>query len=241
MSAAAAKLLVVEDQADLREALRANLAFEGHAVRAVGTAAQALAELHRDPPDLTVLDLMLPDMDGFRVLRSARRAGYRGAVLVLSARGQESDKVNALDSGADDYVTKPFGLLELLARIAALLRRTLADGTDLGPVRLGDVEIDARSRTARRAGKPVSLSPKEFDLLLCLVRRQGAAVSRQELLASVWGHAGTVETRTVDTHVAELRRKLESDPARPRRLLTVRKVGYRLCWEGEGVGPAEAE
>ena len=119
MSAAAAKLLVVEDQADLREALRANLAFEGHAVRAVGTAAQALAELHRDPPDLTVLDLMLPDMDGFRVLRSARRAGYRGAVLVLSARGQESDKVNALDSGADDYVTKPFRINVLLADMEA--------------------------------------------------------------------------------------------------------------------------
>lgn len=220
-------ILIVEDQADLRSALQGNLEFEGYRVEATGSGVDALELLRERSPRLLVLDLMLPDLDGMRLLRSARADGYRGAVLVLSARGEEIDKVHALAVGADDYVTKPFGLLELLARIAALLRRfdasTAADNRCFA-----DVELDAQTHEVRRGGAVVALTPKEYDLLLCLARAQGAVMSRRELLATVWGHAGAVATRTVDTHIAELRRKLERDPARPSHLLTVRKVGYRL-------------
>jgi DNA-binding response OmpR family regulator len=151
-------------------------------------------------------------------------------ILILTARGEEGDKVRGLRLGADDYVTKPFGVLELLARVEALLRRTAPPGDDgaVPPERFGDVEVVPASRTVLRAGRPVGLTPKEFDLLLALLKRRGAVAGRMELLTEVWGYSAAVLSRTVDTHVAELRRKLEADPAAPQHILTVRKAGYRL-------------
>ena len=150
-------------------------------------------------------------------------------VLILTARGEEADKVRGLRLGADDYVTKPFGVLELLARVEALLRRTAPSGGGAAPPeRFGAIEIIPASRTVLRDGRPVGLTPKEFDLLLALLQRRGAVATRMELLTEVWGYSAAVLSRTVDTHVAELRRKLEGDPAAPRHILTVRKAGYRL-------------
>jgi DNA-binding response OmpR family regulator len=181
-------------------------------------------------PGPIILDLMLPGMDGYRVLKTLRAEGRQMPILILTARGEEADKVRGLRLGADDYVTKPFGVLELLARVEALLRRTAPPGgAGAGPPeQFGAVEVVPASRTVLRNGRAVALTPKEFDLLLALVRRRGAVASRMELLTEVWGYSAAVLSRTVDTHVAELRRKLEADPAAPDHILTVRKAGYRL-------------
>ena len=150
-------------------------------------------------------------------------------ILILTARGEEADKVRGLRLGADDYVTKPFGVLELLARVEALLRRTAPPGDGAGPPeRFGVIEVIPASRSVLKNGKTVPLTPKEFDLLLALIHRDGAVATRMELLTEVWGYSAAVLSRTVDTHVAELRRKLEGDPAAPKHILTVRKAGYRL-------------
>ncbi|MEX1256393.1 MAG: response regulator transcription factor [Gemmatimonadota bacterium] len=227
------KILIVEDNADLAFGLRRTLEFEGYDVEIAEDGPTGLQEARSGEAELVLLDLMLPEMDGFRVLRELRGGGSRVPVLVLTARGDESDIVMGFDSGADDYVTKPFSTLELLARVRALLRRgtpegDATDGGD-GPLGFGDVAIDPESRTVLKGGEPVSLTPKEFDLLLTLLRRRGGVASRSDLLDEVWRYANSeVMTRTVDTHVAELRRKLENDPAHPRHILTVRKAGYRL-------------
>ncbi|MGH7675490.1 MAG: response regulator transcription factor [Gemmatimonadales bacterium] len=227
------RILVVEDNADLAYGLRNNLEIEGYAVDVAADGTRGLTRARAARPDLIVLDLMLPGLDGFRVLRTLRAAGLAMPVLILTARGEEADKVRGLRLGADDYVTKPFGVLELLARVEALLRRTMAAGAAtngaLGPrERFGDIEVVPASRLVLRRGAPVPLTPKEYDLLAALLRRRGAVASRTELLTEVWGYAAEVLSRTVDTHIAELRGKLEENPALPRHLLTVRKIGYRL-------------
>jgi DNA-binding response OmpR family regulator len=207
------------------------LRAHGHQPNRVKRGADALIA-HRDA-DVVLLDLGLPDEDGLEVLRKLRKVDTQ-PVLVLTARGDESDKLMGFDSGADDYVTKPFSTLELLARVRALLRRGIGDGVGAErpgvKARFGDVEVDPDARTVSKDGQPVPLTPKEFDLLLALLRRRGAVASRAELLDEVWHYANTdVMTRTVDIHMAELRRKLENDPSRPRHLLTARKAGYRLA------------
>jgi DNA-binding response OmpR family regulator len=174
---------------------------------------------------------MLPGMDGYRVLKTLRDDGIDTPVLILSARGEETDKVLGFHLGADDYVAKPFGLLELLARVDALLRRAASASTKnklSTPVIFGDVQVDPGTHTVRRGGEAVTLRPKEYDLLVALLQRRGQVVSRAELLEEVWGYSGEVYSRTVDTHVAELRRKLEENAAEPRYILTVRKTGYRI-------------
>ena len=171
---------------------------------------------------------MLPSLDGYRVLRELRQDGNTVPVVILTARTEEADKVRGFRLGADDYVTKPFGILELIARVEAVMRRSGAGALPAGTVRFGDVTIDAGTRTVRKGDHIVAVTPMEFNLLLALVKRQGAVVSRLDLLKEVWGHASTVLTRTVDTHVAELRRKLEDDPSQPQYILTSRKAGYRL-------------
>jgi two-component system, OmpR family, alkaline phosphatase synthesis response regulator PhoP len=219
------RILIVEDDPDLARGLSSNLEIEGHQPEVVHDGRAALERARRSPPDLIVLDLMLPGLDGLRVLSELRRDDPATPVLILTAKETEGDKVRGLRLGADDYLTKPFGLLELIARVEALLRR---GGRQLAPsLRFGDLEIQAASRTVLRGGEPVSLRPMEFDLLLALVKRRGAAASRLELLKDVWGYTSGAETRTVDTHVFELRHKLEADPARPRHILTVWRVGYR--------------
>ena len=225
------RVLVVEDNADLAFGLRNNLEIEGYEVIVADDGPTGLTRAREGMPDLVILDLMLPGMDGYRVLRALRAEGFQRPVLILTARGEEADKVIGFRNGADDYVTKPFGVLELLARIEALLRRStgaVRAQASAAAERFGDVEVDRSARTVTRQGVPVYLAPMEFELLLALLQRRGAVATRQELMREVWGHRAVVVSRTVDTHIAELRRKLEHDPAEPRHILTVRKAGYRL-------------
>lgn len=226
------RILLIEDNRDLAFGLRNNLEIEGYEVETAETGRAGLEAFHRANPDLLILDLMLPELDGFRVLRSLRKEGHSIPVLILTAMGEEADKVRGLRMGADDYVTKPFGLLELLARVEALLRRTQAGrpagSNAMGTQRFGAIEVDPAARTVLRGSQLVELSPKEFDLLLALLRARGAVVSRLQLMREVWGYSAAVVSRTVDTHIAELRRKLEENPAAPRHIITVRKTGYRI-------------
>jgi two-component system response regulator MtrA len=229
------RILLVEDNDDLAFGLRRTLEAEGYVVDVAADGPAGIRAAGATRPDLVILDVMLPGVDGFGVLRALREQGLESPVLMLTARGEEADKVYGFRLGADDYVTKPFGLSELLARVAALLRRARASvpnasvadepGETLG---FGDVAIDVLARTVTRDGERVALTPKEFDLLLTFVRRPGVVLSRVTLLRDVWGHSADILTRTVDIHVAELRRKLEPMPARPRHLVTVWKAGYRF-------------
>ena len=235
MTAPPKRILLIEDNADLAYGLRNNLEIEGYQVEVVADGVKGLSRARAAKPDLVILDLMLPGMDGFRVLRALRDDAPTGElpVLILTARGEEADKVRGLRLGADDYVTKPFGVLELLARVEALFRRAASPrrnghGPEPATLRFGDVEVLTPSRTVLRRGETVLLTPKEYDLLVALLRRNGACVTRVELLTEVWGYSAEVMSRTVDTHVAELRRKLEHDPANPAHIVTVRKTGYRL-------------
>jgi two-component system, OmpR family, alkaline phosphatase synthesis response regulator PhoP len=235
-----ARVLIVEDNRNLAHGLRTNLEFEGHAADVAEDGPGGLALARERRHDLILLDLMLPGLDGLGVLHTLRAEGIETPVLVLTAKGDESDKVRGLRDGADDYVTKPFALRELLARVAALLRRaqsaTAHDSIGRGvPASsgFGRVRIDPATRTVTRDGQAVPLRPKEYDLLQALLRRGGRLAARTELLKEVWGYQDSVVSRTLDTHVGELRRKLEEDPARPRHILTVRKTGYRLAAEGD--------
>jgi len=202
-------------------------------VRVARDGAEGLSAARSETPQLVILDLMLPDQSGFRVLRELREGGLVSPVLILTARGAEEDKVRGLRLGADDYVTKPFGLLELLARVDALLRRTsgapASMAAETAAITVGDITLYPATHTVQRGAELVALRPKEYELLLALARRAGRVVTRAELLTEVWGYSDDVMSRTVDTHIAELRRKLESDPTAPRHVLTVRKVGYRLA------------
>jgi len=220
-----ARVLIIEDNRNLAHGLRTNLEFEGHVAELAEDGATGLALAQTRTHELILLDLMLPGLDGFRLLETIRAEGIDTPVLVLTARGDESDKVRGLRDGADDYVTKPFALRELLARVAALLRR----GKGLPPLSFGLVRIDPATHAVTRAGEAVPLRPKEYELLCALLRRGGRVATRAELLREVWGYQESVISRTLDTHVGELRRKLEDDPARPRHILTVRKTGYRLA------------
>ena len=225
------KVLVVEDNANLAFGLTRSLESEGYDVEAAEDGIRGLELARTGNPDLVVLDLMLPGMDGYSILKKLRSEGKDVPVLILTARGEEADKVFGFRLGADDYVTKPFSLSELLARVQAILRRAKSgdkrDG-DQTVEEFGDVSINTLARSVKRADADVALTPKEFDLLLALVRRRGAVASRLELLKEVWGHQAEVMTRTVDIHIAELRRKLEHDPSSPKHILTVWKAGYRL-------------
>ena len=226
-----ARILVVEDNAALAEGIAYNLEHERHEVRVAEDGREGLAAVRAWAPDLVILDLMLPELDGYEVLRAIRRDRNTVPVIILSARGEEADKVRGFRLDADQYVTKPFGVMELMERVNSLLRRSGARGgaqAASSTLRFGDVLVDVPSRTVTRAGEPCALSPKAFDLLLAIAARGGAVATRLELLTEVWGYDSQVLSRTVDSHVAELRRKLEPDPARPRHILTVWKVGYRF-------------
>jgi DNA-binding response OmpR family regulator len=236
-AAAGRSILIVEDNETLALGLRTSLEVEGYKVDVVSDGGLALDWLDENSPDLVVLDLMLPNVNGFELLRRYRAAGGAAAVLILSARDQEVDKVQGFRIGADDYVVKPVGVLEFLARVEAIMRRTSPAGkiNPGGDViarnsvhSFSDVVVDLRTRTVVRAGRPIDLSPMEFDFLAFLVESGGDIVSRETLMRQVWRYSNGVTSRTVDQHVARLRNKLEPDPAQPRHLLTVRKAGYRF-------------
>jgi DNA-binding response OmpR family regulator len=222
-------VLVIEDNAHYAEALRNNLEIAGFVVHVMHDGVLGAAYARERSPQLILLDVALPGHDAFDVLRSIRDEGLWMPVLLLSSRAQEADKIRAFNLGADDYVTKPVSILELVARIRAVLRRTYPQRTEgSASIRFGDIEVHTPTRSVRLAGQLVGLRPKEYDLLLALLRQRGRIVSRAELLREVWGYeAGTV-SRTVDTHIATLRQKIEMDPLNPRYVITVRTAGYLL-------------
>jgi len=228
MSAPAAAI-VVEDEPQIRRFVRAALESEGWRVTEAATLKQGLTEAATRRPDLVVLDLALPDGDGVELVRSMR-AWSGSPILVLSARGAEQDKIEALDSGADDYLTKPFGIGELLARVRALARRRPRAGADSGEplFRAGDIEIDFSSRRVRRAGQVVHLTPIEYRLLALLAANADRVLTHRQILREVWGPAYVEHEHYARIYMGHLRRKLEADPARPRHLLTETAVGYRL-------------
>jgi DNA-binding response OmpR family regulator len=219
------RVLLVEDNPDLAFGLRTSLEVEGYDVLHAETGRDGLELARAESPDLIVLDLMLPEMSGSEVLRRLRREGREMPVLILTARGEEADKVQGFRLGADDYVVKPVGVLEFLARVEALLRRAQPRPA-AALARFGDLEVDGDRRTVAVGGTEVELSPLEFDLLNALAVRRGNLVSRAELLKEVWGYRSVVESRTVDTHIAKLRAKI--DAGERSRIVTVRKKGYRL-------------
>ena len=222
------RVLVVEDNANLAFAVTTALQSEGFDVAIASTGPDAVARARAREADLIILDLMLPGFDGYRVIRTLRADDITTPILVLTARGEEADKVRGLRLGADDYVTKPFGAMELLARVDALLRRSRLSTPAPALHRFGEVEVNRAARTVKRRGTPVALTPKEFDLLIALMDRAGTVVPRADLLSVVWGYQQDVSTRTVDLHVSELRAKLEPNPAQPVHIITVRKTGYRF-------------
>ena len=222
------RILIIEDNSELAAGIRHNLEIEGYTVDVALDGQTGLERVRNQSPDLVILDLMLPGMHGFEVLEAIRKERLKTQVLILSARGDEADIIRGFRLDADQYVTKPFRLLELLERVKSMLRRAESRTDAPRTIEFGDIQVDTASCTVMRDSEPVSLTPKAYKLLCALVQRGGAVASRNELLREVWGHRGFVPTRTVDSHMAEIRRKLEADPAHPRHFITVWKVGYRF-------------
>ena len=222
-------ILLVEDNRDYAATLRGNLEREGYEVTVAATGLEGLELAKTSTPDLMILDLMLPTMNGFTVLQRLRDEGRDIPVLIMTALGTEEEKLRGFGLGADDYVVKPCGLLEILARVRALLKRASTTGSPPRPeTRVGDLTIDFGARMVRRGPDEIQLRPKEFDLLAALVRHRGRVVSRADLLREVWGYAAGTESRTVETHLAALRERLGDDPQAPRYIVTVRRAGYRI-------------
>jgi two-component system alkaline phosphatase synthesis response regulator PhoP len=222
-----AAILIVEDEPAMASGLRDNLEFEGYVVRIACDGEEALASAAESPPDLILLDLMLPRRNGLDVCRELRRRGLSVPIIMLTARSQETDKVVGLELGADDYVTKPFSVRELMARVHVQLRRTASHGS-VEHFRFGEIELDFKRHHAARGGRLLHLSAREFDLLRYFVRRRGETVSRDELLDKVWGMGAYPLSRTVDNHIAKLRQKIERLPAEPEYLITVHGLGYKF-------------
>ena len=222
------RILVVEDDAAILRGLRDNLAAESYEVITAADGAEGYRLSQEKNPDLIILDLMLPKLSGYEICRKLRDQGSHVPILMLTARGDEADRILGLDLGADDYVSKPFSVRELLARVRALLRRSDPQKAPVDQLTFGDVVVDFPQFEARKKGQPVEMTPKEFGVLRYLAARSGQVVQRQKLLEEVWGYENYPTTRTVDNHIASLRGKLEEDPAEPRHLLTVHGVGYKF-------------
>jgi DNA-binding response OmpR family regulator len=225
-------ILLAEDQADIRDLIALNLRSAGYAVTAVGDGATALARQTESPADLLILDLMMPGLDGLEVCKALRARQHSAPILMLTARSTELDRVLGLELGADDYLTKPFSLAELMARVKALLRRTdllrQAQGAEQAVLRRGELEINVPKRQVRLRGATLDCTAREFDLLLHFAQHPGHVFSRSQLLGAVWGYTHDGYEHTVTTHINRLRAKLESDPMRPEWILTVRGAGYKL-------------
>ena len=223
------RILLVEDEPGLVMTLGDRLRSESYHVESANDGQVGLDMAAAGNFDLIILDIMLPHRSGIDICRDLRQRGVSTPILMLTARGQTVDKIVGLKIGADDYMTKPFEMLELLARVEALLRRAPAFGTPGNVFQLGAIRVDLRRTEVTRHGKPVTLSAKEFQLLRYLVEHRGTTVSRETLLSEVWGYGGVTSSRTVDVHVAWLRQKLEEDPRQPQWILTVHGMGYKLA------------
>ncbi|MBI4589968.1 MAG: response regulator transcription factor [Candidatus Rokubacteria bacterium] len=222
------RILIVDDEPEMVRGLEDNFRFEGYQTLAAANGKEALALALREAPDLILLDIMMPKMSGWDVLRALRQKGMDVPVIMLTARGEEVDRVLGLELGADDYVTKPFSLRELLARVRAVLRRPAAR-VKFEEFAFGDVRIHLRGRQVFKAGQEVRLTRKEFDLLRYLVEHRGEVLTRDRLLDEVWGYEQFPTTRTVDTHILRLRQKFETDPEHPVFILTVHGQGYKFA------------
>ena len=222
------KILVVEDEPDMVLGLKDNFEFEGYEVITASDGEAGLEAARQRKPDLVVLDIMLPKLSGLEVCKTLRGEGFGAPILMLTARGQEIDKVVGLELGADDYVTKPFSIRELLARVRAILRRSDGSRKRLSSYRFSDIELDFEIYRARKGKEPLELSPREFELLRYLIERKGDTVSRDQLLEDVWGYDSYPSTRTVDTHIAKLRAKIGDSGSEPRFILTIHGVGYKF-------------
>ncbi len=225
----AQSILIVEDDPDVAEALAWNLEREGFEVRKAPDGLQALSEFEASPPDLVILDLMLPGLNGWQLFKAFRKHGEI-PIIMLTARVEEADRVAGLEMGADDYVTKPFSMREIIARVRMVLRRAEARSEpEDAPLDAAGVQADPDRREVTADGRAIELSPREFDLLVYLMRHAGRVRSREDIIAAVWHEEEYLDQRTVDVHVRWLRQKIEADPADPRRILTVRGVGYKFA------------
>ncbi len=227
MEARPSKLLIVEDEPELLMGLRDNFEIEGFTVIAASDGEQAVRAATDHLPDLVLLDVMLPRMSGFEVCRTLRQRGFSIPIVMLTARSQEADVVTGLELGADDYVTKPFSIRELIARVRAHLRRHTPK-TELDHYEFGGISLDFRNYTAAKAGQNLDLSPREFELLRYLILHRGEPVTREDLLEHVWGLHDYPVTRTVDNHIAKLRQKIEDEPADPHWIVTLHRSGYKF-------------
>jgi len=222
------KILIVEDEPDMVLGLKDNFEFEGYEVVTASDGVSGLERARENKPELVILDIMLPKLSGLEVCKTLRGEGFEAPIIMLTARGQEIDKVVGLELGADDYVTKPFSIRELLARVRAILRRTDGSKRRLSHYSFSDLDLDFESYQAKKGGEPLDLSPREFELLRYLIERKGETVSRDKLLQDVWGYESYPSTRTVDTHIAKLRAKVGDSGSEPRYILTIHGVGYKF-------------
>lgn len=222
------KLLIIEDESELAAGLKDNFEFEGYAVTIAADGEEGLRRAFGDPPDLILLDVMMPKVSGLDVCKTLRGRGLTMPIILLTARACEMDKVTGLELGADDYVTKPFSLRELTARVKAHLRRSQAQTGESDTYEFGGIILDFRHNKAERLGEMMDLSPREFEILRYLIRHRGEIVTREQLLESVWGITNYPVTRTVDNHIVKLRQKIEESPADPKFLVTVHRVGYKF-------------
>jgi DNA-binding response OmpR family regulator len=226
------RILIIEDDASIREGLVDTLRVKGYQVSAAGCGEEGLELFRREPPDLVILDLMLPDKEGFDVCRELKAPPSPDVpVIILTARGAELDRVRGLELGADDYVTKPFSLLELIARIGVVLRRArpVSPGRDQDLLQFGDVEINFRKHEGTKGQRRLELSDRAYLILQVFARHSGEVVSREQLLKEAWGYSRELNTRTVDNHVVKIRQQIEDDPNQPRYLVTVHGIGYKLA------------
>jgi DNA-binding response OmpR family regulator len=229
------RILIIEDDTSIRQGLEDTLRAKGYAVRSADRGGDGLRKFDEELPDLVILDLMLPDMEGFEICKKLKAYSQDVPVIILTARGAELDRVRGLELGADDYVTKPFSLMELLARVAVVLRRAgrgsgpTASAPNVDTISFEDVHLDFRRHEGTKGGKPLKLSDRAYVIMQVFARHRGEVLSREHLLEEAWGYSRELNTRTVDNHVVKIRQQIEDDPINPRLLVTVHGVGYKLA------------
>lgn len=222
------RVLAVEDEPDMRRGLQDNLEFEGYETVVTANGLEGLRLAQKETFDLIILDLMLPGMDGIEVCKRLKESGCKTPIIMLTARGTEDDKIEGFEAGADDYITKPFSLKELLMRVKAVLRRTKQEEDPVHDFAFGDIKLNFDEYTATKNGDMLDLSPREFEIMRLFVQHEGDTVTRELFLEKVWGYTTVPATRTVDNHIAKLRQKIEDDPENPKHIITLHRIGYKF-------------